>query len=130
VFRDRDTVLYSEEVVMTYIINPTSTRRLPAKLAAGLALSAFLVLGTFAASANAEEHHGGGGHAGNRGHGGGFRGGNGGYRGGYGGGYGGWGGGYYGAPPVVYGSPYYDSPPVVYGPGIGIALPGIGININ
>jgi len=117
---------------MTYIINTKSKRHLPATLAAGLAISAFVVLGTFVAPAGAAEQHRGGGHAGhaaNRGgghavyHGGG-------HRGGYGGGYSGWGGGYYGAPPVVYGAPYYDPPPVVYGPGIGIALPGIGISIN
>ncbi len=43
----------------------------------------------------------------------------------------GWrGGGYYPAPPVVYGYPGYYPPPVVYGPGVGIVLPGIGINIQ
>jgi hypothetical protein len=106
---------------MTYVINTKSKRNLPAMFAAGLAISAFLALGTFVTPASAEEHHGGhgGGHA--------YHGG--GHRGGYGGGYGGWGGGYYGAPPVVYGDPYYDSPPVVYGPGIGVALPGIGVSI-
>ncbi|HEX4112007.1 MAG TPA: hypothetical protein VH020_05675 [Stellaceae bacterium] len=108
---------------MTYIIDTKSKRHLPATLAAGLAISAFLVLGTFVSPVSAEEHHGGGrgGHAAYHG---------GGHRGGYGGGYGGWDGGYYGAPPVVYGAPYYDAPPVVYGPGIGVALPGIGISIN
>ncbi len=107
---------------MTYTIDTKTKRHLPATLAAGLAISAFLVLGTFVASASAEEHHGGrGGHSAYHG---------GGHRGGYGGGYSGWNGGYYGAPPVVYGAPYYYPPPVIYGPGIGIALPGIGISIN
>lgn len=40
------------------------------------------------------------------------------------------GGGYYRAPPVVYGYPGYYPPPVVYGPGVGVVLPGIGINIR
>jgi hypothetical protein len=109
---------------MTYGINTKSKRHLPASLAAGLAISAVLVLGTFVTSVNAEEHRGGGG-----GRGGGHAYHGGGHRGGYGGGYGGWGGGYYGAPPVVYGSPYYYPPPVVYGPGIGIDLPGIGVSV-
>jgi len=104
---------------MTCIINTKSNRHLPATLAAGVAISAFLALGVFVSSANADEHHSRG-HAAYYG---------GGHRGGYGGGYGGWDGGYYGAPPVVYGAPYYYSPPVVYGPGIGIALPGIGVSI-
>jgi hypothetical protein len=39
-------------------------------------------------------------------------------------------GGYYPAPPVVYGGPVYAPPPVVYGPAVGIALPGISINIR
>ena len=108
---------------MTYIIDTKSKRHLPATLAAGIAISAFLALGAFATSANADDHRGDrdrGGHAAYHGEG---------HRGGYGGGYSGWGGGYYGAPPVVYGGAYYDAPPVVYGPGIGIALPGIGISI-
>jgi hypothetical protein len=102
---------------MTRNIDAKSNRRLPAKLAAGIAISALLVVGAFVASAGADEHRGN-------------------YRGGYyGPGYSGccW-GGYYVAPPVVYGSPYYAAPyyappPVVYGPGIGIALPGVNINI-
>jgi len=104
---------------MTCITNTKSNRHLPATLAAGVAISAFLALGVFVSSANADEHRGGG-HAAYYGEG---------HRGGYGGGYGGWDGGYYGAPPVVYGAPYYYSPPVIYGPGIGIALPGIGVSI-
>jgi hypothetical protein len=101
---------------MTWIIDTKSKRRLSAKLAAGLVISAMLALGNFAESASAEEgwgndrddhhHH--------------------------------WNGGYYRAPPVVYGSrygssyygyrddsPYRYPPPVVYSPGITIRLPGI-----
>ena len=95
---------------MTLIIDTNAKRRLSARLAAGIAISAILALGTFAGSANAYEyyHH----HYYN--------------------------GGYYRAPPVVYGSPYrgayygspYYAPPVVYGPGIGISLPGINIGIR
>jgi hypothetical protein len=88
---------------MTCIINNNKPkRRLPAKLAAGFALSVFFLLGTVLA-ASAEDHRGG-----DRGgdHRGGERGGD--HRGGY-------GGGYYRAPPVIYGSPYYYAPPVVYG---------------
>src|SRR6185437_2703940 len=129
------TILLSKEVDMT-CIDTKSKRHLPATLAAGLAISSFLVLGTFVASASAEEHHRGDGggraadHHPGRGDGG---------RGGYGGSYGGGGGYYYAPPPIVYGSPYGDSyygysnpyyaPPVIYGPGIGIAVPGIGITI-
>jgi len=91
----------------------TSKRRLSAKLAAGLVISATLPFGTFAGSASAEEHRGGEYHHN-------------------------WNGGYYPAPPVVYGSPYgssyygspYYAPPVVYGPGIGIGLPGVSIGIR
>lgn len=100
---------------MTPIIDTKSQRRLTAKFAAGLAIAALLALGTFAGSAGAAEQrvvhrvvHPA------------------------------WHGGYYRAPPVVYGSPYrsryygrpYYAPPVVYGPGIGIALPGIYLNIR
>ena len=99
---------------MTGIIDTKSKRRLSAKLATGLAISALLVLGTFVASASAAEHRGGGG----RGH-----------DGGHGLGYPGWSGPYF-APPVVYGSPYHYPPPVVYGPGIGISLPGINVRIR
>jgi hypothetical protein len=100
---------------MTRIIDNKSKRRLSAKLAVGLAISAMFALGTFAAPANAQPdrnrrdyHHN-------------------------------WTGGYYRAPPVVYGStygssyygyygtpyygsPYYAPPPVVYGPGLGIVI--------
>ena len=112
---------------MTRMIDTKSKRHLPAKLAAGLAISAFFVLATFVASASAENwdsqqraeknqrhrddhrqwRRGDRGYDGDRGY-------------------------YYGAPPVVYGSPggYYGSPPpVVYGPGIGIGLPGVNINL-
>ncbi len=100
---------------MTQIIGNTSKRRLSAKLGAGIAISAMLALGGFAAPASADwngNHHN------------------------Y---YHNWNGGYYHAPPVVYGSPYYGggyygspyyAPPVVYGPGIGINLGGIGIGIR
>jgi hypothetical protein len=107
-------------------IDTTSKRRLPAKLAAGIAISALLVLGTGIGTARAEggwdrqeNHH----HS-------------------Y------WTGGYYRAPPVVYGygggyygggtyyaqpapSYYYaPPPPVYYGSGVGISLPGINFNIH
>lgn len=95
---------------MTWIIDTTSKRRLSAKLAGGIAISALLALGAFAAPASADWH--------------------GDHRGYY--------GGYYNAPPVVYGSTYgdgyygspYYAPPVAYGPGIGVALPGISIGIR
>ncbi len=113
---------------MTCIIDTKSKRRLPARLAAGFAICALLVLGTYVASASAQDHHGGhrgGDERGGRGYG----------YGGYGGydedrGYGGWGGGYYPPPPVVYASPYAYPPPVIYGPGIGIEMPGINIGIR
>ena len=99
---------------MTRSIDTTSKHRLSARLAAGIAISAMLALGTFAAPASAD------------------------WNGDYRGGYHNWNGGYYAAPPVVYGSPYgngyygspYYAPPVVYGPGIGINLGGIGIGIR
>jgi hypothetical protein len=96
---------------MTWFIDNTSKRRLPAKLATGLAVAALLVLGAGVASARDDGHRGGD------------------HRGGY----GHWNGGYYRAPPVVYGGGYapgYYAPPVVYGPGIGIGLPGINLNIR
>jgi hypothetical protein len=99
---------------MTCIIDTTPKRRLSAKLAAGIAISALLALGTFAAPANAEwDGH----HRGNHN----------------------WNGGYYNAPPVVYGSSYgssyygyspYYAPPVVYGPGVGISVPFVNLNIR
>jgi hypothetical protein len=106
---------------MTFVIDTTLKRRLSAKLAAGFALSAFLALGTFVASAHADGHPGprDRGHDSrydrddHRDH-----------------GRSGWGGGYYRAPPVVYGSPYYAPPPVVYGPTIGVYIPGINIGIH
>jgi hypothetical protein len=102
--------------MMTHFIDTTSKRRVSAKLAAGLAISAILALGAFAAPASADwndgyyreyHHHN-------------------------------WNGGYYRAPPVVYGSPYgggyygspYYAPPVVYGPSVGINLGGFGIGIR
>jgi hypothetical protein len=95
---------------MTWIIDTTSKRRLSSKLAGGIAISALLTLGAFAAPASADWRDD--------------------HRGYY--------GGYYNAPPVAYGSAYgngyygspYYAPPVVYGPGIGIALPGVNIGIR
>jgi hypothetical protein len=104
---------------MTWIIDTVSKRRLSARLAAGIAISAILAFGTFAGSARAGETGGGYYHYYN--------------------------GGYYSAPPVVYGSPYggayygspyyngspyYYAPPVVYGPSVGVSLPFIGIGIR
>jgi hypothetical protein len=100
---------------MARSIDNTSHRGLSARLAAGLAISALLAVGTFAGSADARPYN----HYYN--------------------------GGYYRAPPVVYGSyygrgyygsgdyggsPYYYAPPVVYGPNIGISLPFIGFGIG
>jgi len=96
---------------MTQFTSTKPTSRWSAKLTAGIALSALLALGSFAAPASAEYYQRG---------------------------YHNWNGGYYHAPPVVYGSPYnggyygspYYAPPVVYGPGIGISLPGVNIGIR
>jgi hypothetical protein len=100
---------------MTCISDTNSSRHLSPRLAAGLVLSAFLVLGTSLTSASAEgrrdDHRGGN-------------------RPGVGLGGGGGGGGYYPAPPVVYGTPYYAPPPVVYGPAVGVYLPGVTIGIQ
>jgi hypothetical protein len=122
---------------MTWIIDATSKRRLSAKLAAGLAISAFLVLGTGIGSARADDDdhrrqenhqqrsvraddrdHRGWGRQENHEH-------------------GRWTGGYYRAPPVVYGGGYsqpgyYYSPPppVYYGSGIGVTLPGVNFNFH
>jgi len=99
---------------MTCINRTNSKRTLSTKLAAGLAISAFLMLGTFVASAEAQprpDQH----RDDHRGHG------------------GGWARGpvYYAPPPVVYAQPYYYAPPpVVYGPTIGIVLPGVSIAIQ
>ena len=98
---------------MTWTIDTTSKRRLPAKLAAGLIISGICAIGAFPESAGAQGRYNRGYHH-------------------Y------WNGGYYRAPPVVYGSPYgssyygspYYPPPVVYGPGIGVRLPGISIGIG
>jgi len=97
---------------MARIIDARSKRRVSARLAAGVAISALLVLGTFAAPAGADEHRGGDrDHRGDRGH-------------------EGWNRGYSSPPPVVYGTPYYAPPPVVYGPAVGIYLPGVNIGIQ
>jgi hypothetical protein len=100
---------------MTCIANATSKRRLSTKVAAGLAFSTFLVLGTFAGSAYAQQHWDG--HRDQR---------HGQYQ-------GGWvrGPTVYAAPPVVYAQPYYYAPPpVVYGPAIGVYIPGVTIGIQ
>ncbi len=101
---------------MIAIPDTGSKRRRPAKLAAGLALSAFLTLGTLVASAGAQPHgdyHHGPDHRfdnhDDRGYD---------HR------------GYYPAPPVVYGAPVYNPPPVVYGPSVGIYLPDVSIGIR
>jgi hypothetical protein len=80
---------------MSWIVN---TRRWPARLVAGVILTAF-VAPLAVTGAHAEDR---GGHRDwhhDRG----------------------WDRGYYRAPPVVYGSPYY-APPVVYGPGFGLNI--------
>jgi hypothetical protein len=101
---------------MTSIATENSKRYRSLKLAAGLAISAFVVFGTFAGSASAQQrreenrHWDRGGDHGDRGN---------------------WGGGgYYAPPPVVYGAPYYAPPPVVYAPGVGVNLPGVSIGIQ
>ena len=99
---------------MTQSIDTTSKRRLPVKLAGGIAIAALLALGTFSVAAHADWNGDHGNYHQN------------------------WNGGYYRAPPVVYGSPYgnsyyagsYYAPPVVYGPSVGINLGGIGIGIR
>ena len=101
---------------MTWNIDTTSKRRLSARLAAGIAISAVFALGTFAAPANARDHDNWNGGYSNGGY----------YNGGY------------NAPPVVYGSSYdngyygspYYAPPVVYGTGVGISLPFVNLNIR
>ena len=103
---------------MSWTNDTKSKRRLPAKVAAGVAISVIFALGTFAGPASARwadrgdqrnDHR-----TDDRG--------------------GGWTGGYYAAPPVVYAAPVggygYYPPPVVYGPAIGITLPGISIGIR
>jgi hypothetical protein len=97
---------------MTHITKTPSQRRLSWPLAGGLAVSALLLVGTFAAPAHADWN----GDRDHRDH----------------------GGGYYHAPPVVYGSSYgkgyygrpYYAPPVVYGPAVGISLPFVNIGIR
>jgi hypothetical protein len=85
-----------------------------ATLRAGLGIAVLLAVGALAVPAAAEDHHWAD-HRGGRG-------------------YGGWNGGVYVAPPIVYGSPYYSPyyapPPVVYAPGVGIAVPGVSVNIR
>jgi hypothetical protein len=109
---------------MTRIIDTRSKRRLVAKLVVGLAISAFLLHGTFvppaSANGNQSDHHWNKNNY-NRGN-------------------GSWGGNYYVGPPVVYGTPYHGlqyygspadvPPPVIYSPGIGINLPGVSIGVQ
>ncbi len=114
---------------MKFKTDMRSSSRLPSRLAVGLALSAFLALGTFAAPASAQngyhENHGGENHGGGN-HGWENHGGGGNYNHQQ-----GWNGGYYPAPPVVvYGAPQYYAPPVIYSPGIVVGVPGVGISIN
>ncbi len=98
---------------MTRITETKPNRARSVKQAVGLALSVCFVLGTFVASARADdhgEHHGWNGE------------------------HHGWHGPddrrFYPPPPVVYQPPYYYPPPVVYGPGVGIQLPGFSLNIR
>jgi hypothetical protein len=87
----------TNEVVMTDT-RAKSKSSLASKLAIGLAISAFLALGTLVTPSSAEErggHQGGEGHA-DRGHDQGDR-------------------HHFRAPPVIYASPYCNAPPLVYG---------------
>ncbi|MEI8395818.1 MAG: hypothetical protein WCF85_13845 [Rhodospirillaceae bacterium] len=128
---------------MTCVNDNKMQRRLSAKLAAGLALSAFLVLGTLVASASAQERNDprtwnensrtwndprtwnensrtwneNGNQYGwdHRGE----------------RGYNDWERRHYHrTPPVVYGSPYYYPPPVIYEPDFGLNVPGLSIHIR
>jgi hypothetical protein len=95
--------------------------QMPVKVATAAAIAVVAVLGTFSAPAQArwDDHRGPPPRWEYRDH-----------RPGY---YHGYNGGYYRAPPVVYAPSYgYVPPPVVYAPspGIGIHLPGLGINIR
>jgi hypothetical protein len=137
--RDRGIDAHQKEVAMTPLNDTKSNRRLAAKLAAGLAISAMLALGTFTGSASAKDPDAAKDHAAAparphaappsreaarvRDPDGDHRNWNGGYR----------------APPVVYGSPYrsgyYGSPynyppPLVYGPVLGVGVPGLNIRIG
>ena len=105
-------------------IHAISKRRLSTTLAAGLALSALLVLGAGIGTARADDRDSRGWDRQENHH------------------HGHWTGGYYRAPPVVYGygSGYYTQPaptyyyapppPVYYGSGIGVTLPGINLNFH
>jgi hypothetical protein len=100
---------------LTHTLDRKSTRLRPARLAAGVALSALLALGTFGAPAGAQPRHDDQ-HRNDRGF---ARHDDRGFH----------GDGYY-PPPVVYGGPVYAPPPVVYGPAVGIYLPGVTIGIQ
>jgi hypothetical protein len=90
---------------MASTIDTRLARRLSARLAVGLALSAVFAAAAIVGTANAQPRW-----EGNSYH--------------------NWNGGHYRAPPVVYGSPYgqsyygstYRQPPVVYGPGVGLNI--------
>ena len=105
---------------MTCVIETKSKRHLPAMLAAGLAMSALLTLGTFIASASADEFqtdiHSWDRNddlANSR-----------------------WGGiDYVAPPPVAYRAPFTGTEsnyplPVFYGAGFGISLPGVNVGIQ
>jgi hypothetical protein len=106
---------------MTELNQSRSPPRLSARLAAGLAISALLVLGSGIGPVQADDRgeHRGWGHERHEN--------------------GNWSGGYYPAPPVVYQgyyappapSYYYaPPPPVYYGPSVGITVPGINLNFR
>ena len=83
---------------MTRIIDSKSNRHGSAKASVKLAVSALLLLGTFAATASAADHRD---HWRRDDHRDWHRG---------------------GPPPVVFGGPVYAAPPVVYGPSVGISI--------
>jgi hypothetical protein len=97
---------------MACVIKTASKRHVSGKSTAKLALTALILLGTFAATAGAQGRRDEGRRDDHRAD----------HR--------NWNGGYYLAPPVVYGEPYYAPPPVIYGPAVGIVLPGIAIGIQ
>ncbi len=98
-------------------------RYLPARFAAGLAISTFLALGALVPSVSAQERgdHQNWSERGNQqgwDHRGGWR-------------HDDWEQRHYHrVPPVVYGSPYYYPPPVFYGPTFGLNLPGLSVHVR
>ena len=100
---------------MTHIDNVERKSRLPPRLAAGIAFSLFLAVGTCPTAAHADEHW-------HHHH----------HHGGYDRGYDGYDGdddGYY-PPPVEYAPRYEYPPPVYYQPGIVVQVPGIRIGVH